>query len=50
MKHTVDLFKFGVMSLNVRGIREKKKRHKIFRWFSDHGGESGICFYTGSPL
>ena len=44
MKHTVDLLKFGVMSLNVRGIREKKKRHKIFRWFLDHGGESGICF------
>ena len=33
MKHTVDLFKFGVMSLNVRGVREKKKDIKYLGGF-----------------
>lgn len=35
---------FDISSLNVRGIRDSKKRKKIFYWLKQHGSEKGIIF------
>lgn len=37
-------FDFGMISLNVRGIRDFKKSKKMFHWISKHGGDTGISF------
>lgn len=37
-------FAFGLLSLNVRGLREYKKCRKIFNWIVKHGGQSGVSF------
>ena len=35
---------FSVVSLNVKGIRESKKRRKIFLWILKHGGDRSVFF------
>ena len=45
-------FNFNLMSLNVRGIREYKKRRKLLNWLNNHGTKEGIAFLQethGSP-
>lgn len=37
-------FNFDISSLNVRGIRDLKKRKKIFYWLKKHGSDNGITF------
>ena len=31
-------------SVNVRGLREYRKRRKIYNWLVKHGGQSSVCF------
>ena len=33
---------FDILSLNVRGIREKKKRFNIFSWVRNHVPDKGV--------
>ena len=33
---------FDILSLNVRGIREKKKRINIFSWVRNHVSDQGV--------
>ena len=40
----MDQFKFNLLSLNVRGLREYKKNIKIFNWIVKHGGDNGVTF------
>ena len=36
--------KFSVLTVNVRGLREYRKRRKIYNWLVKHGGQNSICF------
>ena len=36
--------RFTINSLNTRGIRDKKKRTKVYNWLLRHDGNSGIHF------
>lgn len=35
---------FGLLSLNVRGLRDYKKCRKMLSWIARHGGHKGITF------
>ena len=36
--------KFDILSLNVRGIRNNKKRLKVFNWLKNHTSDKAIVF------
>ena len=36
--------KFDILSLNVRGIRNNKKRLKVFNWLKNHTGDKIVGF------
>ena len=36
--------KFAVLSVNVRGLRNYKKRRKVFNWLVNKAGCHSICF------
>ena len=37
-------FSFKIISLNVRGLRNYRKRRKILNWFVKQGCYNGVCF------
>ena len=37
-----NLYKFRIVSLNVRGLRDYKKRRKVYNWASKQDGQNGI--------
>ena len=39
-----NLYKFRIVSLNVRGLRDYKKRRKVYNWASKQDGQNGITF------
>ena len=41
---TYDTFKCSVLSLNVKGLRNTVKRHKIINWLKDHNCLNSITF------
>ena len=36
--------KFSILSLNVQGLRNKRKRKKVFKWLGDHNCHNNVTF------
>ena len=40
--------KFSILSLNVKGLRNNIKRHKIYHWIKENNGLNSIIFLQES--